>query len=161
MGPCSPDPLESVLFWDKGEVFSPVSVGSWGIKPSFILFFCFIRRFWNQIFTCKRKGMRGRSINCGNLRTLFGLGLLSKAHLGLVKLQRSGDLNSPSSCQIFVEVEFFFKFRQLLCRKVGPPGVVNPPTLPAEVAVRFRSWKKRRELFFCDISCSGKCQIFL
>ena len=51
LGPCSPDPLESVLFCDNGEVFSPVRVGSCGIKPSFIRFFCFIRRFWNQIWT--------------------------------------------------------------------------------------------------------------
>lgn len=26
--------------------------GSGAISPSFIRFFCFIRRFWNQIFTC-------------------------------------------------------------------------------------------------------------
>ena len=50
---CSPDPLESVLFWDKGLVFSPVRLGSGGIRPSFIRFFCFILRFWNQIFTWK------------------------------------------------------------------------------------------------------------
>ena len=50
----SPDPLESVLFWDRGEVFSPVRLGSGGIRPSFIRFFCFILRFWNQIFTWKR-----------------------------------------------------------------------------------------------------------
>ena len=49
----SPDPLESVLFWDRGEVFSPVRLGSGGIRPSFIRFFCFILRFWNQIFTWK------------------------------------------------------------------------------------------------------------
>jgi hypothetical protein len=28
-----------------------VASGSGGIRPSFIRFFCFIRRFWNQIFT--------------------------------------------------------------------------------------------------------------
>jgi len=52
--------LESVLwFCDKGEVLwwsggppPPVKVGSGGINPSFMRFFCFIRRFWNQIFTC-------------------------------------------------------------------------------------------------------------
>ena len=60
LGPCSPDPFESVLFWDKGEVFSPVRVGSCGIKPSFIRFFCFIRRFWNQIFTWKGIGLGER-----------------------------------------------------------------------------------------------------
>lgn len=26
--------------------------GSGAIRPSFMRFFCFIRRFWNQIFTC-------------------------------------------------------------------------------------------------------------
>lgn len=30
----------------------PLLIGSTGIKPSFIRFFCFIRLFWNQIFTC-------------------------------------------------------------------------------------------------------------
>ena len=53
LGPWSPDPFESVLFCDNGDVFSPVNVGSCGISPSFIRFFCFIRRFWNQIFTWK------------------------------------------------------------------------------------------------------------
>ena len=29
-----------------------MSVGSGGMRPSFIRFFCFILRFWNQILTC-------------------------------------------------------------------------------------------------------------
>ena len=51
------EPLLSVLFCERGEVlgWSPVRAGSCGMRPSFIRFFCFIRRFWNQIFTCKQK----------------------------------------------------------------------------------------------------------
>lgn len=42
-------------FSDDSSVFSslPVGVaGEMGSNPSFSLFFCFILRFWNQIFTC-------------------------------------------------------------------------------------------------------------
>ena len=60
--------------------------------------------------------VRERSVmsSSGNLRTLL-FGCFPTPHLGLVKLQRSSDLNSPSSRQIFVEVEFFLEFRELLC----------------------------------------------
>ena len=53
--------FESVLWLcdERGEVLwgwsppPPVKrEGSCGIRPSFMRFFCFIRRFWNQIFTC-------------------------------------------------------------------------------------------------------------
>ena len=49
----SSDPLLSVLLCcERGEVlWSPVREGSAGMRPSFIRFFCFIRRFWNQILT--------------------------------------------------------------------------------------------------------------
>ena len=48
--------LLSWLICVSGEV-SPTKAGSGGIRPSFIRFFCFIRRFWNQIFTWKiRRG---------------------------------------------------------------------------------------------------------
>lgn len=39
---------ESLLFSFGVETVG----GSGAISPSFILFFCFIRRFWNQILTC-------------------------------------------------------------------------------------------------------------
>lgn len=42
-------------FSDESSAFSsqPVGVaGEMGSSPSFSRFFCFIRRFWNQIFTC-------------------------------------------------------------------------------------------------------------
>lgn len=54
-----PSPLVSWLEELVGELLellAPLSelivVLSAGIKPSFILFFCFILLFWNQIFTC-------------------------------------------------------------------------------------------------------------
>ena len=40
-----------MLSADKGAP-SPMRVGSGGIRPSFMRFFCFILRFWNQILTC-------------------------------------------------------------------------------------------------------------
>lgn len=43
--------------------------GSAGINPSFILFFCFMRLFWNQIFTCV-------SFNCNALAISMRLALV-------------------------------------------------------------------------------------
>ena len=60
--------LESVLwFCDKGEVlwwsWPPVKVGSGGISPSFMRFFCFILRFWNQILTWVSLSWRAPAIS--------------------------------------------------------------------------------------------------
>ena len=60
--------LESVLwFCDKGEVLwwspPPVRAGSGGIRPSFMRFFCFIRLFWNHIFTWVSLSCRAPAIS--------------------------------------------------------------------------------------------------
>ena len=77
----SPDPLESVLFCDRGDVFSPVKVGSGGIKPSFILFFCFILLFWNQILTWNKRDNENYKIWNHNLNQnlmTFNIYILNK-----------------------------------------------------------------------------------
>lgn len=45
----------------EGEVHE--RVGSGGISPSFIRFFCFIRLFWNQILTCVSLSCRAAAIS--------------------------------------------------------------------------------------------------
>jgi len=53
-------------FSDGSSAFSsqPVGVaGEMGSSPSFSLFFCFIRRFWNQIFTCVSLSWREAAIS--------------------------------------------------------------------------------------------------
>jgi len=64
--------LLSVLWWeaDKGEWpppdgggVSPVKEWSGGMRPSFILFFCFILRFWNQILTWVSLSWRAPAIS--------------------------------------------------------------------------------------------------
>ena len=47
-------------------------------------------------------------------------------HLRLIELKSSGDLNPPRPCQVFVEVELFLQFRQLLGGKIRPTRVVCP-----------------------------------
>ena len=54
-----------------GLVFSPVSVGSGGISPSFIRFFCFILRFWNQILTCVSFSCRAAAISILRARVKY------------------------------------------------------------------------------------------
>lgn len=43
-----------IKFVDVGELLSllVLTIGSAGMRPSFIRFFCFILLFWNHIFTC-------------------------------------------------------------------------------------------------------------
>lgn len=53
-------------FSDESSAFSsqPVGVaGEMGSSPSFSRFFCFIRRFWNQIFTCVSLSWREAAIS--------------------------------------------------------------------------------------------------
>lgn len=53
-------------FSEESSAFSsqPVGVaGEMGSSPSFSRFFCFIRRFWNQIFTCVSLSWREAAIS--------------------------------------------------------------------------------------------------
>lgn len=50
----------ALLWWPLPGGGVDVSVG---INPSFILFFCFIRRFWNHIFTCVSLSARDWAIS--------------------------------------------------------------------------------------------------
>ena len=54
-----------------GDVFSPIKDGSWGISPSFIRFFCFIRRFWNQILTCVSLSCNAPAISMRRARVRY------------------------------------------------------------------------------------------
>lgn len=45
--------------------------GSGGMSPSFIRFFCFIRRFWNQIFTCVSLSWRAAAISMRRARVRY------------------------------------------------------------------------------------------
>lgn len=50
---------------DVGELLllPEFKIGSGGISPSFILFFCFIRLFWNHIFTCVSFSCKAEAIS--------------------------------------------------------------------------------------------------
>ena len=83
-------------------------------------------------------------------------------------MQRRGDLNSPSSCQIFVEVEFFLKFRELLGGEVRPAGVVNSSRRSAEVTVRLGGCNRKLGLlgellvnFVLKISLKTFCKLYI
>ena len=131
--------LESVLwFCDKGEVLwwsggppPPVKVGSGGINPSFMRFFCFIRRFWNQIFTCV-------SLSC---RVLAISILLARVRYLLKWNSFSNSVN------IFVVK---------LVRPVllTPPGLGRNPYWSGLGAVeeKYRFWSEQMEALFYNIT---------
>lgn len=100
-------------------VEAAVPVGLWlsgsaGTRPSLIRFFCFIRRFWNQIFTW-------------NIHKIFHFSLrwrCREIYLSLVELKSVGYFNSSRSREVLVEVEFLLQLRQLLIREICPSCVV-------------------------------------
>ncbi len=65
--------------------------------------------------------------------------------LGLVQLERGGDLDPPRAREILVEVELLLQLRQLLRREVGPPAVVDAarPARHEPEVHRFGGWKRR------------------
>lgn len=86
----------------------PFVIGSVGIKPSFIRFFCFILRFWNHIFTCVSFNCRAEAISI---------------LLALVRyLLKWNSFSSSVSCLL---VKFVLP---VLLRLLGPPS--TPPRVP-------------------------------
>ena len=109
----SPDPLESVLFWDRGEVFSPVRLGSGGIRPSFIRFFCFILRFWNQIFTWKATRVSKNILDQFYAHLFLSHSerrVLGNIYLSFIQLKRRCNLYPSRPRQIFIKVKFLLEF---------------------------------------------------
>ena len=109
----SPDPLESVLFWDRGEVFSPVRLGSGGIRPSFIRFFCFILRFWNQIFTWKITKVSKNILDQFYAHLFLSHSerrVLGNIYLSFIQLKRRCNLYPSRPRQIFIKVKFLLEF---------------------------------------------------
>ena len=99
--------LLSVLWWEaeRGECppmgggVSPVIEWSCGMSPSFIRFFCFIRRFWNQILTWVSFSCRAPAISILRARVRYLLkwnSFSSSVSCLVVKLVRPVLLTPPA-----------------------------------------------------------------